>query len=309
MVESTAAALVSALLFAVTTNLQRVAASSVHHAEGPLRLLRRLLADPRWLLGGLVGVAAFALHAVALARGSVTVVQAVMAVGLVLVLAIEAGRERRMLRPRELAGALLIVAGVSVIVACGHGPRHAGSSGPALAVALGVVALTLAAVAASRTGVGVRRGSRALAALGGACFAVDAVFLQRIAALLDTPQPLAAVLGADPLAVALDVLGFAAGSVAGTVSIHRAYQVAPLREVQPALASAEPVTAFVLGVVVLGEGVRWGAAGYGLAVLGLLVLTAGIVLGCTRSDPEDGPVAEDRPVEESLADRELSGAA
>lgn len=279
MMESTAAALLSALLFAVTTNLQRLSASAVHHDHGPLRLLRHLLTDARWLAGGVVGIVAFGLHAVALARGSVTVVQAVMALGLVLVLALESARERRPLHPREVGGALLIVAGVSVVVACSAGHPDGASSGAALVVALAVVALTFGAVAASRAGVDLQWGSRVLAALGGACFAVDAVFLQRIASLLDTREPLGALLGADPLVVALDVLGFAAGSAAGTVSIHRAYQVATLRQVQPALASAEPVTAFLLGVVVLGEGVRWGTLGYLVAVAGLAALTVGILVG------------------------------
>ena len=91
MVLSTVAAVASAALFAVTTNLQREAASSVPTAHGgPLHLVRRLVADPRWLLAGGIGAVALALHALALARGSVLVVQSVMALGLVIALSIEA---------------------------------------------------------------------------------------------------------------------------------------------------------------------------------------------------------------------------
>src|SRR5690242_8209356 len=103
MVLSTVTALVAAALFAVTTNLQRAAASSVPTAgSGPAHLARRLVTDRRWLAGGLVGGAALVLHAVALAQGSVLVVQSVMALGLVMALWVEARREGRRPRPHEL---------------------------------------------------------------------------------------------------------------------------------------------------------------------------------------------------------------
>lgn len=101
------AALLSAALFAVTTNLQRAAASRVPAAgSGPLHLLRRLVTDRSWLLGGAIGLAALGLHALALARGGVMAVQSVMALGLVLALAGEAVRERRRPLTGELGGAL-----------------------------------------------------------------------------------------------------------------------------------------------------------------------------------------------------------
>ena len=55
--------------------------------------------------------------------------------------------------------------------------------------------------------------------------------------------------------------------------------MAPLRSVQPALASAEPLTAFVVGVVVLQQGVRGGPLGYAVLVAGLALITVGIVVG------------------------------
>ncbi|HET9658205.1 MAG TPA: DMT family transporter, partial [Kineosporiaceae bacterium] len=123
------AALLSAALFAVTTNLQRAAASRVPVAgSGPLHLLRRLVTDRSWLAGGVIGLAALGLHALALARGAVMAVQSVMALGLVLALAGEAVRERRRPLPGELGGALLVVAGVVAVVSAGH--HHGPDLGP-----------------------------------------------------------------------------------------------------------------------------------------------------------------------------------
>jgi hypothetical protein len=284
MVVSTLAALAAAALFALTTNLQRAAASSVPTAgSGPVHLLRRLITDRRWLAGGLIGGAALALHAVSLARGSVMVVQSVMALGLVIALAVEARREARPMRANELAGAALVVGGVATVVAVSHaaGPQAA-TSGLSVVVCAAVALLALAAVVRSRHHVGARWGSRLLAAAGGACFAVDAVFLQRLAALLDRGLTTSGS-GVDVLSAAGDLTGFLGAAMIGTVAVHRAYQVAPLRVVQPALAAAEPVTAFVVGVAVLHEGVRGGVAGFVLLIVGLLAIIAGIFVGLLPS--------------------------
>ncbi|HEY6797286.1 MAG TPA: DMT family transporter, partial [Kineosporiaceae bacterium] len=274
----TGLAVVAAVLFALTTNLQRVAASSVSVGGGPLHLVRRLATDRRWLGGGLIGGAALALHAMALGRGSVLVVQSVMAVGLVIALALEAVREGRRLHPHELGGALLVVIGVSAVVAVGRVPDLAAERGwSAVVPCLLVTSGTGAAVVASRHRVGSRWGARALAAAGGACFAVDAAFLQRVTALVEAGGSSAS--GRALVAVAGDLAGFLSGSIVGTVAVHRAYQVAPLRVVQPALAAAEPMTAFAVGVTVLHQEVWGGAAGYLVLIGGLLVLVAGIFLG------------------------------
>lgn len=281
MVVSTLAATAAAVLFALTTNLQRAAASSVPAAgSGPVHLVRRLVADRRWLAGGLIGVVALGLHAVALARGSVMVVQSVMALGLVIALYVEARREGRRMRAHEFAGAALVVTGVATVVAVSRpSGAPAASGGWAVAVSAAVALTALGGVLASRHRVDARWGARFLAAAGGACFAVDAVFLQRLAALLDGGLLRALGSGTELLAVAGDLVGFFGASTVGTVAVHRAYQVAPLRAVQPALAAAEPVTAFLVGATVLHEGVRGGASGYLALVGGLLAIVLGIFTG------------------------------
>jgi drug/metabolite transporter (DMT)-like permease len=281
MLVSTVAALAAAALFAFTTNLQREAASSVPpEGSGPLHLLRRLMTNRRWLVGGLIGGVALGLHAVALSSGSVMVVQSVMALGLVIALYVESVRERRRLRRTELGGALLVVAGVVAVVGVG---RHTGRSsaviGPVTAVCVAIVVVALTAVVRSRRTVGSRWGARLLAVAGGACFAVDAVFLQRAADLLRAGLSVEFGPGFDPAVAAVQVAGFFGSSMVGGIAMHRAYQVAPLRSVQPALAATEPVIAFLIGVLVLRDGVVGGLLGYLLLVGGLVAISGGILVG------------------------------
>jgi len=289
MLWSTAAALASAVLFAFTTNLQRVAASAVPaEGSGPLQLVRGLIGDVRWLLGGLIGCLALGLHMLALAGAGVLAVQSVMALGLVITLYVEATRERRRLRPNELAGATLVVAGVLAVVGISRTEDRPGAGGGwVLAVCAAVIAGALGAVLRSRRGVGSRWEARLLAAAGGACFAVDAVFLQRAVALVGG--------GFDPASAALDAAGFLAASLIGGVAVHRAYQVAPLRSVQPFLVATEPVTAALIGLGVLHAGPRAGVVGYLVLGGALLAITSGIfVSGVPTGTPDEA--AETVPV-------------
>jgi len=308
MVVSMLAAVASAAMFAVTTNLQRVAASGVPaHGSGPMHLIRRLVADPRWLLGGVIGVVALGLHAVALARGSVMVVQSVMALGLVMALNVEALRERRRLRGHELLGAALVTTGVITVVAvCRPAEPGAATGGWVTAFCATVVLSSFLAVGRSRRAVLSRSGARLLAGAAGACFAVDAVFLQRIAARLD-PGAWAGLGSVDLLGAGAGLGGFLIASFVGGVAVHRAYQVAPLRSVQPALAAAEPVTAFVLGVTVLHEGVRGGSGGYPILVAGLVAITAGIFAGLRPHRAARPAPAAARPPVPSVARRAVAG--
>lgn len=215
MVWSAVAALLAASLFAWTTSLQRVAASSVASHDGPVHLVRRLVADRRWLGSGAIGAVALALHASALSVGTVMVVQSVMALGLMMALGFEAVREHRWLSPREVVGVALVVSGVALVVVLSRPAADAAAGSPGVVVACGVVvAVVLAAVVRSRHGVGHRWQARVLAAGAGACFAVDAVFLQGLAVAAD-PLTDGDGSAADVVAVVIGLSGFLASSAVG----------------------------------------------------------------------------------------------
>jgi len=272
----------ASVVFAAANNLQRGAASAVPvEAGGPFRLLLRLLRTPRWLLGSTLALAALGLHAVALGRGGVILVQSVLASGLVVALGLEALRERRALRRRELVGACVLVAGVVLVLAVG---RPAGGRPIGLGVqAVTFAALLLVAVTGLLNSSGRRHPHRAavvMAAAAGGCFAVDAVFLKGVSNWLDDLDALPAV---------TCMAGFVIASFLGNLLVQRAYQRAPLRVALPAVTAADPLVAFVIGRVILGETLRSGPLVVIAVIGGLVGIAAGIVLTTTSSGPPTEP--------------------
>jgi len=265
-------ALVAAVLFAIGNNLQRHAAVKVPTAGyGPVRLLLRLLRSPRWLAGGLSATLALLLQARALTQGGVILVQAVIASNLIFSLAIEALVERRRPGAAQIAGAGLVAAGITLLVGVGK-PSVGGEfsslwrAAPAW-VAIGVVGGGALLLARQRP-----KGRLTAIALGGAagtCFALDAVFLRGLAGSLAPFDLVTALTGAA---------GFAAASVLGNLTIQRAFQIAPLRNVLPAMAAAEPLAAYACGRLLFGEPLQSGPIGVLAVNGGLALMVAGVVL-------------------------------
>ena len=271
--------LLAAVLFAVTTNLHRGAASAIPVEQGgPVRLLLRLLRTPRWLLGSACAMIALGLHTVALRFGTVIVVQAVLSTGLVLALALEALRERRRPARREVGAWVLVVVGVVALLGLAHprGGRGIGTTALALTLLLAVLVAAVGLLAGRtrlpRPAVAVVMGGSA-----GALFAIDAVFLKALAVAAENLASLRSL---------LDLTGFLLASILGNLVVQRAYQQAPLRHVLPAVTAADPLAASVIGIALLHEHLRPGM----LPVVGLVGGLAGMVVGiyaATRGVPGD----------------------
>jgi drug/metabolite transporter (DMT)-like permease len=273
-------AVAASVLFAIGSTQQRRAAARVPRvAGGAVRLLLRLLRSRRWLFGTGFATAGLAMQAVALSRGSLVVVQGVIAAGLMVAIALEAHAEQRRPATGELAGALVLVGGVVMLVWAGPSGGHApGVYSSIAAAALALLAGGGALLAARRPHAGLWT-ARALGSASGICFAVDAVFLKAIA------ETVPSVVSAQALATAaffLGVGGFAATSALGNLAIQRGYQMAPLRVVQPALTGTEPIAAYLIGIVILDEVPR---SGLGQVVLpaGVLVTVIGLVVVATAN--------------------------
>jgi hypothetical protein len=277
-------AVTAATVFALANNLQRGAASVVPlEAGGPVRLVLRLFRAPRWLFGSLLAVLALGLHALALQHGSVIVVQSLLAGGLVIALGVEAAQERRLMRPAEAAGSCLLVAGVILVLAVG---RPGGANQVGLTEQL-ITAAVLAGLAVTgfigfRLHHRVRLSALIMGATAGACFAVDAVFLKGVA---DNAGDL------DAAAALIDLAGFAAASALGNLVVQRAYQLAPLRFVLPAVTAGDPLAAFVIGKLVLQERLQGGSAASLAVAAGLVAMAAGIAVTTTAGTPAAGPRA------------------
>jgi drug/metabolite transporter (DMT)-like permease len=263
----------AAFLFAAGNNLQRHAAAKVpHDGYGPIRLIVRLLRSPRWLAGGACAVAGLLFQICALPAGGVILVQSVIASTLVFSLLLEALAERRRPSPVQLGGAVLVVAGTTVLIRLGRP-----GTGDSLASLWRLVPLWLAvafvggsALLRARYRPRGRRTAIVLGAAGGACFAIDAVFLRDLAETIHD---------FDGVRVAANVAGFALTSAVGNLAVQRGFHLAPLRHVLPAMAVAEPLAAFACGWTVFGERLQVGSAGLVVVPVGLSLMVAG-VLAC-----------------------------
>jgi drug/metabolite transporter (DMT)-like permease len=270
-------ALGAAVLFAVGNNLQRGAAVKVPaEGYGPVRLILRLLRSPRWLAGGASATLALLAQAWALTQGGVFLVQAVITSTLIFSLVIEALTERRRPGPAQVAGAALVAGGITLLVGVGR-PGAGGEFHSLWQAAPAWIAVGLAgggALLVARERPKGRLTAMVLGAAAGTCFALDAVFLRGLAGTL---------VPFDTITVLANLAGFSVASVLGNLVIQRAFHLAPLRHVLPAMATAEPLAAFACGWILFGERLHSGPYGVLAVNGGLVAMVIGVVLCSSRS--------------------------
>lgn len=246
-------ALGAALLYATTSVLQQSAAATVDHARS-LRpaLLLALLRRPRWLLGNLAEVGAITLQFLALRRGSLVLVQALLVTGLLFALPMAAALHHRRLSGPDWLGAAAVVAGLAAFVSIAEtsgGRGEPSGAGWAAVLTLGcglVVFLVLRAPASP--------GPRRAALLGAACGVlngVDASLAKASGHLLDRGV-LHALHAWEPYALA---------ALGATVFLlaQSAFQAGPLVASLPLITVADPIVAAVIGVLAFGEPLASGA--------------------------------------------------
>ena len=245
----------AAVAFEVSYVLQAVEARRADDGGDPsARLLGRLLRRPWWLAAMALSVVGFGLQVLALRGAPLSLVQPVLALGLVLLLVLghvvlgeRAGR-------REVLGAAGVIAGVTLLVLAAP-QRGGGASRTALAIAC----VALAALAAAPFALRARRAPPLIAAT--AC--ADALAALAINEVSEALSPLQAV------ALAWAALAAAAG-IAALASESAALQRATVATVGPAVLAGQVAIPVVLAPLVAGD--RWDRAW--LVVLGLAVTLA-----------------------------------
>lgn len=106
----------SAATFAVSNALQHREAGRASDSPSAVALMRQLVVRPLWIAGSVVGVAAFLLHAAALASGSITAVQPLMILGVVLAVPVRAALDGQRPSADEVGAVLLTCCGVATLV-------------------------------------------------------------------------------------------------------------------------------------------------------------------------------------------------
>ncbi|GAB2739924.1 DMT family transporter [Kitasatospora kifunensis] len=266
-------AVLAAVSNACAMVLQRTAARTVPQSDAfSLRLMRDLLRHPAWLGGMATVICAAVFQALALAMGSLALVQPIFVTELTFVLLIACAAFRRRLPPLGWFGIIAVTVGIAlalVAAAPSGGRDHAPLAVWILTLIAGGGAMACCVLAALPYGRGKARAALfgTAAAIG---YALTAALLKSAA---DTAEH-----GVAAFFTSWQTYGFATVGVCSLFLLSNAVESGPLLASQPALTLGDAVVSLTLGILVYGEHVRTGwwlvpeAVGALLVVAGVMVL-------------------------------------
>ncbi|MGV9420697.1 hypothetical protein ACWDO6_24780 [Streptomyces sp. NPDC003674] len=247
--------------------------------------LLRLLGTGAWWSAVGLNAAAALLHVVALKYGPLTVVQPLGALTLVAAVPLGARAAGRRVSTVEWRGTALTLLGLAAVLVTASGPA------PEQILSL-PEALAVAGTTATLIGLLSRPGARP-----GLRHATASGFASGVASALTQTLTVAATrhAGTDPglevVVVAVLVAAFSTGGLLLSQTAFRGGLGAPLAMVT----LANPVAAAVIGLTLLGQGLRGGAGGVLLALAGAGLAARGVVLLTRATRVPGGPGGHDGP--------------
>jgi drug/metabolite transporter (DMT)-like permease len=266
------------LLSIASATAYGIAAVLQHHAtskEPPSRSVRMglvisLTRRPGWLIGNALDGLGYLFQFEALRRGSLSLVEPLLVLSLVVALPVGARLERRRSTWPGLASAATIAVGLGLFL----GAARPGVGHPSASVAgwivLSVVvagfcggAMVVATRSASR-----RRASVLLAAGSGAAFGYAAALTERTGHLLNGGV-LHALTSWEPYALVL-------AASAALFLTQAAFHAGALGLSLPTLTVAQPLVAVAIGLLFFGERIDTSGIALGLELLGLAFVVAGV---------------------------------
>ncbi|SPM36533.1 Permease of the drug/metabolite transporter (DMT) superfamily [Mycobacterium rhizamassiliense] len=283
------AGLLAAFWAAVGIVVRQRVAQTVPANHDSSATMSSLLTSPLWWAGTLGAVAGYVFQALALAHGSLLLVQPLLVSSLLFALPLSARLCHQHISRLDWGWAIVLTAALAVFVLFGQ-PREGHNRPPVpawtMALALTVPLVIVCLVAARRTFGRVRAMLLAVAV---------AVLLGMIAVLTKICTHRYAVGGWHGLVTVPAPYLLVALAVAVTVVQNSAFHAGALQASVPIMLVGEPVVAVLLGVVVLGEhlAVR-GSAALGLIVAVGAMVAATIALGRDQA-LESGAVSSKPP--------------
>ena len=237
-------------------------------------LMTYLVRRPLWVGATALSLLGWPLQIVALANAPLTLVQPVLALGLVLLLVLGVKVLGEHVGPREIAAVALIIASVGVFAWAA--PREPGEveRSAGLVVALGILAaVTVAPYAISF----LRRGKYPMLLLVASAGAADgmAAFVAKIVAQDATERALLAVVAWAALVAAVVIVG--------VISESTALQRFAATRVAPTVLVMQIVIPVVMAPLVGGEG--WSNTPLGGAVLVMALVAVALGAGLLASSP------------------------
>jgi hypothetical protein len=266
--------LCSALMLALGFVIQQHAAAQAPPEERlSLRLLLDLARRPLWLGGIGAMVAGQIVGATALGRGSLPLVEPLLAANLLFALPLSAAWTRRRLGKREWIGACVLIAGLAMfVIAAGPQKEQASTVVPANWFIAGAsILLVVGGVTwlAKRSDLGEE--ATLLATGAGILYGLQDGLTQRtllvlanhgVAAMLSTWQPYSLV----------------AVAIGGLVLAQSAFEAAPLAASLPAITIAEPITGIGLGAGLFSQELRLFPLDLAFELLGLTLMIVGVFM-------------------------------
>ena len=264
-------ALIAAAFFGVSSVLMHTEARAAP-ADQALRpsLLVHLARRPAWLAGIGAQMAGFALLATALEMGSLSVVQAIAPVALLLALPLAARVSGRRLRRRDWfgAGATIVGLAVALVVADPATGRSIPTSAGWVVLLVSSSVLTVALLVAAPRLDGAGR-AVALATAGGIVLGLNTVFTKAAATHFDH--------GIVEGLTAWETYGVVVVGLGGLLLMQSAFQAGEIEWSLPTLTVINPVLSIAVGLTLLDETVAAHGAALAVLAVSLGVMVWGVV--------------------------------
>ena len=267
-----ATALLAAVLLGVGFVLQQYTAEQEPECRFlSARILTDLLRKPRWVGGVVCMIAGMLLAAWAIGHLELTLVEPLLSTNLLFALVLAVPMSKQAFRLPEIAGALILCAGVALLSSTRSAKPIGLSFGsfshwPAAAI---IAAIAIVAVQLGRRANGQARAT--LTGLGaGLVFGIqDALTRQTLEALQDKSWTV--------LFTTWSAYALVGAGITGVWLMQNAFSAAPLHASLPAIAAGEPLAGIVLGIVVFGDRVQITPGMLAVEAGGLAALIVGVV--------------------------------
>lgn len=283
----------AAVILALASALSQALGTVMRHrtmdrAGGRIESRFGVLASRYWWAGMLISLAGFLFQGLALAYGSLILVQTISVTSLIFALPLGAWMNHRRVSKTELFWGYVLTASVMVLVAFGRptmGEAHPTFWEWVLTCVGGLVAVALLLHLARRRHVG---GGRAVlfGVAGGTAFAYVALFTKGVTQRWHAG-------GVWEVATTGEVYALAMAAVAALTLQQMSFQAGAVHQAVPASTVTTPVVSLVLGVVVLGE--RFAVDGLHLLTLGAtMVVMAVATVSLAHKEVAPGPAGRVR---------------
>lgn len=285
-------ALLSALTIAWGTVIRHRVAENT--AEGDVPIMAALRS--KWWWAGLAGaMAGYGLQIVALRFGTLLIVQPILVLSLMFTLPLASLMDGRRISKAETTWAAFLTVAVSVLVVLGRptsATAHPSATTWIIAFLVGVVLIAPVYVLAR----GCSRPVRALF-LGGVTGAIMGYLALMSKAVVDVY----AHSGPGGAATSWEIYALLALAGVGTAVQQASFNAGDLKNSLPAMTILEPIVAFALGYIVLGEHFRV-ASSAGWAIMGAaFTVMVGATFALSRMGAQMNEVPGDRmPNEEEV---------